>query len=131
MLKVVGYIQKRTWRGVSTASKLTDKVVAEKTSEGAQQQIRSTPVLESQYYDDVAFTRILDLYLPLAVKDLEEADLAAFANAVVSQQVLDWVADAEKHPPYVSHWDMWGEKKDHLVTSEGWKNLWQFGISEG
>lgn len=138
MLKAIEHMQQYPWRGRSPVQKssrkepvrvVEHKIVAGGSSEGAQ--IRSTPVLENQYYDDVAFTRVLDLFLPRAVKDMAEADVAAFAGAVVSQQVLGWVADAETHPPYLRHWDMWGESKEGVITSEGWKNLWKFGISEG
>lgn len=133
-------MQTRSWRGASPGPKSPRKgpvkVVEEKiargtSSEGGQKQIRSSPVLENQYYDDATFTRVCDLFLPLTVKDVTEAELAALADAVISQQVLDWVTDAEMHPPYLRRYDMWGEAKDGLITSEGWKNLWQYGISEG
>ena len=91
---------------------------------------RLTPKLESIYKDDVAFTRLLDLYLPYELKKRAESELVILAETAVSQQALTWVADAENSPPQIQHWDSWGVKKDELVTSQGWKSLWRLGISE-
>ena len=91
---------------------------------------RLTPKLESIYSDDVAFNRLLDLYLPSVIRERAESDLYRLADTAVSQQTLKWVADTENSPPQVQHWDAWGMKKDDLVTSQGWKNLWRLGISE-
>ncbi|KFY15821.1 hypothetical protein V492_01750 [Pseudogymnoascus sp. VKM F-4246] len=98
--------------------------------EAAQTQPRTTPKLESPYLDDVAFARLVDLHLPPEVKKSAEVELARLGDAAVSQQLMGWVADAESSPPHIQHWDSWGEEKDGLVTSQGWKNLWRFGISE-
>jgi hypothetical protein len=91
---------------------------------------RLTPKLESIYKDDIAFTRLLDLYLPSELKKRAESELVGLAETAVSQQALAWVADAENSPPQIQHWDSWGVKKDELVTSQGWKSLWRLGISE-
>lgn len=39
--------------------------------------------------------------------------------------------DAETHLPSVEHQDLWGHTKNRLVTSEGWRRLKDFGVSQG
>jgi hypothetical protein len=60
-----------------------------------------------------------------------QEDFFCFGDKVLSRQVLDWVADAEKNPPFLRTWDTWGRRKDELVTAEGWKRLQDLGFSEG
>jgi hypothetical protein len=50
---------------------------------------------------------------------------------VLSRQVLGFVADAERHPPFLKTWDTFGVRRDELVTSEGWRALQRIGIEEG
>jgi hypothetical protein len=50
---------------------------------------------------------------------------------VLSKRVLDWVADAERHPPVLKSWDTFGVRRDDLVTSEGWRKLQDLGVQEG
>lgn len=71
------------------------------------------------------------VYLPPTIHASAKPRIEIFAEEVVSRKILDWVADAERNLPSVSHWDSWGAKKDELITSEGWKRLWHMGISEG
>ena len=70
-------------------------------------------------------------YLPSHTQSALAPDLASFGTLVLQPKVLEWVADAEAHPPTVHSWDVWGRRKDKLVTSEGWRNLQKLGISEG
>ena len=44
------------------------------------------------------------VYLPAEVQGAINPDLAAFGDKVLSKQVLDWVADAEKNTPYLRTW---------------------------
>lgn len=59
------------------------------------------------------------------------ADLSRFGSLVLTRQVLDWTADAEKNAPYLRTWDSFGKRKDDLVTSEGWRRLQELGQAEG
>ncbi|KAJ5759243.1 hypothetical protein N7520_006399 [Penicillium odoratum] len=139
MLSFIQRVQTPAWLDLSKQSRTPQVTTVEVTEnshtehgllETLQSIPRSTPKLESLHQDDAAFARILDLYLPLEIKERAEGELSVFADAAVSKQVMDWVAEAERHPPHIQHWDSWGEKKDDLVTSQGWKYLWRFGISE-
>lgn len=50
---------------------------------------------------------------------------------MLQSKVTRWTADAETHPPTLQSWDIWGKRKDELITSEGWRNLQDMGIAEG
>jgi hypothetical protein len=139
MLQFIQRVQTNTWRDLSKLTKTTQittiEVTEKKTTENGlleapQAKPRSTARLENPLRDDVAFARILDAYLPPQIKERAEGELAALCEAAVSEQVMDWIAEAERCPAQIQHWDAWGVKKDELVTSQGWKYLWQYGISE-
>lgn len=70
-------------------------------------------------------------YIPSLIRSLISPDLCSFGARVLHPKVLRWTADAEAHPPTVNCWDVWGRREDELVTSEGWRNLQEMGISEG
>ena len=92
---------------------------------------QSPPVVRNQLEDDQALSRALRLFLPPQVREAIQPELSAFADKVLSRPILDLVADAEKHPPYLKTWDSWGRRRDDLVTSEGWRKLGDIGVQEG
>lgn len=108
------------------------------------------PRVDNQYFEDAALQRIItcelyhhctsstlkltfhhSVYLPSTVRSAIEPDLSRFGQEVLTAKVLDWVADAEKNPPFLRTWDTWGRRRDELVTSAGWRNLQDMGIAEG
>ena len=92
---------------------------------------QSPPQVSNQLYDDVALQRSLSLFLPTQIAQSVAPELSAFGDKVLSKQILHWVADAERNPPYLRTWDTWGKRRDELITSEGWRNLQDVGIAEG
>lgn len=50
---------------------------------------------------------------------------------MISPQVFQWIKDAETNIPYIERQDLWGNTKNELITSDGWKRLKDFGVSEG
>lgn len=140
MLQFVQRVQSNTWRDISRYTKPSpssvievtekQKLAGERLSTGTHTTPRSTPKIENPYHDDVAFARILDAFLTPTIKERAQEELELFAEAAVSEQINDWIAEAERCPPQVQHWDAWGNDKNELVTSQGWKYLWQFGTSE-
>lgn len=92
---------------------------------------QTPPDVQNQFYDDVALSRALKLFLPGKVLDSISSDLASFGAKVLSPQVLGWVLDAERNTPYVKTLDSWGRRRDELICTEGWRNLQNFGIAEG
>ncbi len=66
---------------------------------------------------------------------LEEAgpEIAQLGFDVLSQQIFNYVTDAERNLPYLrgSGRDVFGRPKSELVTGEGWRKLQEFGIEKG
>lgn len=62
-----------------------------------------------------------------------ESDLTKFAEEAISDQIRNWVANAETQLPYVKSHNVWGQRYDYdrLVTSEGWKQLGKWGAKSG
>ncbi|OBT91975.1 hypothetical protein VE01_09961 [Pseudogymnoascus verrucosus] len=89
------------------------------------------PKISNQLYEDVALSRAFKSYLPPQIQQSVSSDISRFAEVVLSKRVLDWVADAERHPPVLKSWDTFGERRDDLVTSEGWRKLQDLGVQEG
>lgn len=91
------------------------------------------PPLPNPATSDPAYTRILQWYLPPVVYSQLRPRLEAFGAEAVSDEVHEWISNAEKQPPYVKTRNVWGEKYPHdrLVTSEGWKRLGAWGVRNG
>ncbi|MCJ1355539.1 MAG: hypothetical protein MMC33_005531 [Icmadophila ericetorum] len=86
---------------------------------------------DSSFEQSASYAHTKQVYLPYSLNNSLAPDLSRFANLVISKEVLDLVADAERNPPYLYTWDSWGHRQDKLVTSNGWKRLQDLGISEG
>jgi hypothetical protein len=95
--------------------------------------ILSLPKLPNPAISDPAYQRILSWYLPQTLQNKLNPRLEKFGAEAVSDQINDWVSNAESQPPYVKSRNLWGEKygRDRLVTSEGWKRLGEWGIRNG
>lgn len=89
------------------------------------------PRILNQLADDAALQRAFTLFLPNQIRTEVLPDFQAFGDKVLSKQVLDWIADAEKNLPYIRPFDAWGRRHDELVTSEGWRKLSAIGVQEG
>ena len=92
---------------------------------------QQSPPIQNQLHDDIALKRALKLFLPEYVRQETQGELTAFGEKVLSKEVLDLVADAEKNLPYLKTWDSWGRRRDELITSEGWRKLSALGIQDG
>ena len=95
--------------------------------------ILSLPKLPNPVTSDPAYQRVLAWYLPSDVLDKIRPRLEKFGEEAVSDQVNEWISNAERQQPYVKSRNLWGEKYPHdrLVTSEGWKRLGEWGIKNG
>ncbi|POR33065.1 Putative acyl-CoA dehydrogenase AidB [Tolypocladium paradoxum] len=91
------------------------------------------PVLTNQFHDDVYFRRCFKLFLPADIMAKTEAEVAALGQDVLADQIFAWVTDAERNQPYVkgSGRDVFGRRVGELVTTEGWRELQNFGIAKG
>ena len=111
----------------SNRSQAQDRTPSSSTAGFFQQ----APAIVNQLFDDVALQRALRLFLPDEVRQSTQAELSAFGDKVMSKEVFDLVADAEKNLPYLKTWSAWGKRQDELITSEGWRRLSAIGIEEG
>ena len=95
--------------------------------------ILSPPKLPNPATSDPAYQRILSWYLPTPLLDRLRPRLEHFGQEAVSDQVNEWISNAERQQPYFKSRNVWGEKyaHDRLVTSQGWKDLGRWGISNG
>lgn len=59
------------------------------------------PPIQNQLFDDIALQRSLRLFLPESVRRAVQPELTQFGNKVISKEVFDLVADAEKNLPYL------------------------------
>ena len=95
--------------------------------------ILSLPRLPNPATSDPAYQRILEWYLPTVIYQKLQPRLEKFGAEAVSDEINEWVSNAEKQPPYVKTRNVWGDKypRDRLVTSEGWKKVGAWGIRNG
>ena len=95
--------------------------------------ILSLPRLPNPATSDPAYERVLKWYLPQSEYERLQPRLEKFGEEAVSDQINEWISNAETQQPYVKSRNVWGEKyvKDRLVTSEGWKKLGRWGIGNG
>ncbi|KAF2103032.1 hypothetical protein NA57DRAFT_63732 [Rhizodiscina lignyota] len=89
--------------------------------------------LENPYLSDPAYQRILEWYLPQETLSTIQPRLTKFGDEAVSEQVHEWIGNAERDEPYVKTRNVWGQKYpyDRLVTSNGWKQLGRWGSKNG
>ena len=95
--------------------------------------ILSLPPLENPYRSDTSYQRILSAYLPPTILSIVEPRLVKFAEEAVSNEIYEWISNAEKEQPYVKTRNVWGARYayDRLVTSHGWKQLGKWGAKNG
>lgn len=88
-------------------------------------------------FSDAALSRIPLMqylgYLPGDILSKVEPEFTGFANEATSEKVKEWTLSAEREPPYVKTYNVWGAKHDvdRLVTSDGWKRLREWGAASG
>ncbi|KAK4152914.1 acyl-CoA dehydrogenase/oxidase [Chaetomidium leptoderma] len=91
------------------------------------------PVVKNQFHDDVSLQRITKLFLPQPLQDQISPEATELGDEVLSQQIFDWVTDAEKSQPYLrgSGRDAFGKPRSELIVTEGWRKLQDFGFQKG
>jgi len=73
------------------------------------------------------------VFLPSSILEKVGPEIEQLGQDVLSQQIFDWITDAEKNQPYLrgSGRDAFGKPKSELVVTEGWKKLQDFGLEKG
>lgn len=112
--------------------------------------IQNQPVLKNQFHDDVSLKRVVKrvhpvlipirsciddllVFLPTSILDRVSPEISKLGDQVLSQQIFNWVTDAEKNQPYIRGGgrDAFGRPKGELVVTEGWRKLQDFGFEKG
>lgn len=71
------------------------------------------------------------VYIPEKISPPIGNDLSSFGSAVLTTQIYAWIANAETELPKFTSHSTFGHPRSQLTTSEGWRNLYAFGVKEG
>lgn len=66
----------------------------------------------------------------LCVSQAVLTDLCGFGERV-AREVDEWGRECEVNPPRLVHFDAWGRRVDHIVTSPAWKRMKKVSAQEG
>lgn len=91
---------------------------------------QAPPELKNVYENDPVLKGFLKQVLSPADFAVVDKDLQRFGDRVISEcEPLAQIA--EKHPPFHIPYDAWGNRIDHIETSEAWNKLHQIAAEEG
>ncbi|KAJ4386968.1 hypothetical protein N0V85_007866, partial [Neurospora sp. IMI 360204] len=95
--------------------------------------IQQQPIIKNQFHEDVSLQRIAKLYLPPSLLENVSPEISRLGDAVLTQQIFDWITDSERNTPYLrgSGRDAFGRPKQELIVTEGWRKLQEFGFANG
>ncbi|KAK2786490.1 hypothetical protein FQN52_007795 [Onygenales sp. PD_12] len=95
--------------------------------------ILSPPPLQNPYTSDAVIQRILQWYLPSDIISNISPKLEKFGSEAISAEINSLIGNAETQQPYIKTRNVWGGRYDvdRLITSEGWRGLGKWGISNG
>nr|XP_057926474.1 acyl-CoA dehydrogenase family member 11-like [Doryrhamphus excisus] len=85
------------------------------------------PVLKNPFLEDALLQGYLRRHLP---QDAVFSDLCAFGERVATEVDL-WGRECEVTPPRLVHFDPWGRRVDHILTSPAWKRMKELSALEG
>ncbi|XP_061762429.1 acyl-CoA dehydrogenase family member 11-like [Nerophis ophidion] len=85
------------------------------------------PVLKNPFLEDALLRGYLRRHLP---QEAVFSDLRAFGERVATE-VDGWGRECEVTPPRLEHFDPWGRRVDHILTSPAWKRMKELSASEG
>ncbi|XP_072244110.1 acyl-CoA dehydrogenase family member 11-like isoform X2 [Leuresthes tenuis] len=85
------------------------------------------PVLKNPFLEDALLGAYLRRHLP---QEAVFSDLRAFGERV-AKEVDGWGRECEANPPRLVHFDPWGRRVDHIVTSAAWKRMKHLSAQEG
>ncbi|XP_071755880.1 acyl-CoA dehydrogenase family member 11 [Centroberyx gerrardi] len=85
------------------------------------------PLLKNPFLEDALLRGYLRRHLP---QEAAFSDLCAFGERVASE-VDGWGRECEVTPPRLVHFDPWGHRVDHIVTSPAWRRMKDLSAQEG
>lgn len=89
--------------------------------------------LQNPFTSDESYQRVLEWYLPRDVLATVKPRLTKFAEEAVSDQINEFISNAESQQPYFKTRNVWGARYpfDRLITSHGWKEIGKWGTRNG
>lgn len=88
------------------------------------------PQLAHTWRNDSFLQDTLKRLLPAEVFAGIAPGLDAFGERAAGE-MLDYAADAERHPPVHVPYDPWGRRIDEIRVADGWKQLHRIAAEEG
>ncbi|XP_032435332.1 acyl-CoA dehydrogenase family member 11 [Xiphophorus hellerii] len=89
------------------------------------------PVLKNPFLEDALLRGYLKRHLPQeSYSQAILSDLNTFGERV-AKDIDTWGRECELNPPRLVHFDPWGRRVDHIVTSVAWKRLKDLSAQEG
>ncbi|XP_031611237.1 acyl-CoA dehydrogenase family member 11-like [Oreochromis aureus] len=88
---------------------------------------QENPVLKNPFVEDALLRGYLKRHIP---QEAILSDLCAFGEHV-AKEVDGWGRECEVNPPRLMHFDPWGRRVDHIVTSHAWKRMKDLSAQEG
>lgn len=88
---------------------------------------QENPVLKNPFVEDALLRGYLKRHIP---QEAILSDLCAFGQHV-AKEVDGWGRECEVNPPRLVHFDPWGRRVDHIVTSHAWKRMKDLSAQEG
>ncbi|HEX7048009.1 MAG TPA: acyl-CoA dehydrogenase family protein [Gammaproteobacteria bacterium] len=88
------------------------------------------PELANTWNTDPFLQAALQRLLPVHVFDAVAPGLEYFGERAAGE-MLDYAADAERHPPEHIPYDPWGRRIDDIRVADGWKQLHRVAAEEG
>uniref|UniRef100_A0A3B3HQ85 Acyl-CoA dehydrogenase family, member 11 n=1 Tax=Oryzias latipes TaxID=8090 RepID=A0A3B3HQ85_ORYLA len=85
------------------------------------------PELKNPFLEDALLRGYLKRHLP---SQEVFSDLSTFGERV-AKEVDGWGRECEVNPPRLLHFDPWGRRVDHIVTSAAWKRMKDLSAQEG
>ncbi|XP_063345548.1 acyl-CoA dehydrogenase family member 11-like isoform X1 [Pelmatolapia mariae] len=96
---------------------------------------QENPVLKNPFVEDALLRGYLKRHIPqeyvyVICPQAILSDLCAFGEHV-AKEVDGWGRECEVNPPRLVHFDPWGRRVDHIVTSHAWKRMKDLSAQEG
>ncbi|XP_056146534.1 acyl-CoA dehydrogenase family member 11-like [Lampris incognitus] len=85
------------------------------------------PVLKNPFLEDALLRGYLRRHIP---QEAVFSDLCALGERVACE-VDHWGRECEVTPPQLVHFDPWGQRVDHIMTSPAWKLMKNLSAEEG
>jgi len=89
------------------------------------------PNLPDPYTSDILLHRILNRHLGKPLHSSLRSEFVSLSSRAISPETTAYAEDTNRNLPSVVHFDGWGNRVDHLLVGEGWRQLKRFWAESG